>query len=138
MQNGLLTGTFSERRVEELADNDWRKTHVNFTGEQLSRNVALAESMRPIADKHATTVAAVAVAWTLAVPGITSAIVGARKPDQVDSLVAAATLELDYEDMAAIASAIATTGAGEGPIFNPAIMASAASGDVDEKPAQGR
>jgi aryl-alcohol dehydrogenase-like predicted oxidoreductase len=119
MQNGLLTGTFSEQRVQRLADNDWRKTHANFTGDNLARNVALAEAMRPIADKHATSVGSVAVAWTLAVPGVTAAIFGARQPAQVDSLVAAAGLELDYEDLAAIASAIETTGAGHGPIFRP-------------------
>ena len=119
MQNGLLTGTFSEQRVQQLADNDWRKTHANFTGENLARNVALAEAMRPIADKHATTVGCVAVAWTLAVPGVTAAIFGARQPAQVDSMVGAAGLELDYEDMMAIASAIDTTGAGRGPVFVP-------------------
>jgi aryl-alcohol dehydrogenase-like predicted oxidoreductase len=119
MQNGLLTGTFSERRVKELADNDWRKTHANFTGDDLARNVALADAMRPIADKHATTVGAVAVAWTLAVPGVTAAIVGARQPAQVGSLVAAAGLELDYGDLAAIATAIEATGAGQGPFLAP-------------------
>jgi hypothetical protein len=55
----------------------------------------------------------------LAVPGVTAAIFGARQPAQVDSLVAAAGLELDYEDLVAIASAIETTGAGHGPIFRP-------------------
>jgi aryl-alcohol dehydrogenase-like predicted oxidoreductase len=128
MQNGLLTGTFSQQRVERLADNDWRKTHANFTGENLARNVALAEAMRPIADKHATTVGCVAVAWTLAVPGVTAAIFGARQPAQVDSMVGAAGLELDYEDMMAIASAIETTGAGHGPVFRPGPKA---AGDGD-------
>ena len=120
MQSGLLTGTFSERRVSELPDNDWRKTHPNFTGQAFRRNLALAEAMRPVADKHATTVAAVAVAWTLEVPGTTSAIVGARRPEQVNSLVAAGTVELDHDDMTVIARAIEETGAGQGPACWPA------------------
>lgn len=132
MQNGLLTGAFSEARVRELADNDWRKTHANFIGEKLSRNIALADAMRPIAEKHATTVSAVAVAWTLAVPGITSAIVGARKPSQVDSIAAAADLELDSEDLIAVASAITATGAGHGPVPSPA------PGTAAVAPAQGQ
>jgi aryl-alcohol dehydrogenase-like predicted oxidoreductase len=119
MQSGLLTGMFSERRVKELPDNDWRKTHPNFTGEAFGRNLALAEALRPVAAKHATTVAAVAVAWTLGVPGIMSAIVGARRPDQVDSLVAAGTLELDYDDMTVIARAVEETGAGRWPACWP-------------------
>jgi aryl-alcohol dehydrogenase-like predicted oxidoreductase len=120
MQNGLLTGTFSDTRVRELPDNDWRKTHANFTGESLSRNLALADALRPIAEKHATTVSAVAVAWTLTVPGITSAIVGARKPSQVDSIAAAAELGLDSQDLLAVAAAIEATGAGHGPLLSPA------------------
>jgi aryl-alcohol dehydrogenase-like predicted oxidoreductase len=127
MQNGLLTGAFSERRVQELPDNDWRKTHANFTGDNLARNLALVDAMRPIADKHGTTVGAVAVAWALAVPGIVSAIVGARQPAQVGSLVAAAELDLDDDDLAAIASAIETTGAGKGPVYTP--VRAAVSGD---------
>jgi aryl-alcohol dehydrogenase-like predicted oxidoreductase len=119
MQSGLLTGTFSAQRVAALPDNDWRKTHPNFTGDHLRRNVALAEAMRPIADKHASTVAAVAVAWTLAIPGVTSAIVGARRPSQVESLLAAATLELDDEDLMAVARAVEVTGAGRGPVPTP-------------------
>jgi aryl-alcohol dehydrogenase-like predicted oxidoreductase len=119
MQSGLLTGTFSEQRVAGLPDNDWRKTHPNFVGDQLQRNVALAEAMRPIADKHGSTVAAVAVAWTLAVPGVTSAIVGARRASQVASLLAAATLELDDDDLTGIAHAIEVTGAGRGPVPAP-------------------
>jgi len=79
-------GTFSEQRVQQLADNDWRKTHANFTGENLPA-MSPGRAMRPIADKHATTVGCVAVAWTLAVPGVTAAIFGARQPAQVDSMV---------------------------------------------------
>jgi aryl-alcohol dehydrogenase-like predicted oxidoreductase len=122
MQSGLLTGAFSEARVRTLPSNDWRKTHANFIGESLKRNVALADALRPIAEKHDSTVGAVAVAWTLAVPGVTAAIVGARRPSQVQSLVSAATLRLDVEDLESIAQAVETTGAGRGPVFSPGGM----------------
>jgi aryl-alcohol dehydrogenase-like predicted oxidoreductase len=60
-------------------------------------------------------VAAVAVAWTLAWPGVSGAIVGARRPSQVDGWLSAATLELDEVDLDMIASAIQRTSAGSGP-----------------------
>ena len=56
--------------MQELADNDWRKAHPNFTGAKLARNVALADALRPIANKYGSSAGAVAVAWTLAVPGV--------------------------------------------------------------------
>jgi aryl-alcohol dehydrogenase-like predicted oxidoreductase len=57
----------------------------------------------------------VSVAWTLAWRGVTGAIVGARNPEQVDGWLAAATLELTDADMAEIAEAIRSSGAGSGP-----------------------
>jgi aryl-alcohol dehydrogenase-like predicted oxidoreductase len=57
----------------------------------------------------------VAVAWTLAFPGVTGAIVGARSPRQVDGWLPAATLELKDADLSDIAAAVRATGAGSGP-----------------------
>jgi aryl-alcohol dehydrogenase-like predicted oxidoreductase len=61
-------------------------------------------------------VSAIAVAWTLACPGVTGAIVGARSPEQVDGWIAAGSLDLDASDLAQIAEAIRRTGAGSGPV----------------------
>jgi aryl-alcohol dehydrogenase-like predicted oxidoreductase len=82
----------------------------------LSRNIALVDALRPIAERHGVTVAAVAVAWTLACPGVTGAIVGARSPEQVDGWIAAGSLDLDASDLEQIAGAIRQTGAGSGPV----------------------
>jgi aryl-alcohol dehydrogenase-like predicted oxidoreductase len=60
-------------------------------------------------------VSAVAVAWTLAWPGVTGAIVGARTPAQVDAWIGAAALELTAADLEQIAAALGRTGAGAGP-----------------------
>lgn len=68
-----------------------------------------------MAARRETSVAAVAVAWTLAWPGVTGAILGARGPEQVDGWLRAAGPELDARDRADIARAIAATGAGDGP-----------------------
>ncbi|HTU54825.1 MAG TPA: aldo/keto reductase [Acetobacteraceae bacterium] len=115
MQSGLLTGRFTIARARSLPKDDWRSRNAEFTGEKLVRNLKLADALKPIADRRHTTVAAVAVAWTLAWPGVTGAIVGARGSLQVDGWIGAAALELDEADMAEIAAAIETTGAGAGP-----------------------
>ncbi len=116
MQAGLLTGRFSVERVKALPKDDWRSRNVEFTGEKFERNVKLADAFKPIAERHGTTVPAVAVAWTLAWPGVTGAIVGARSPAQVDGWIDASTLELTHADMNEIAETINSTGAGSGPL----------------------
>jgi aryl-alcohol dehydrogenase-like predicted oxidoreductase len=116
MQSGLLTGAFSLERAARLGADDWRSHSPDFTGLGLRRNVALADALRPIAERHSATVAAVAVAWTLAWPGITGAIVGARSPAQVDGWIDAASLELTGSDLDDIAAAIKRTAAGVGPV----------------------
>jgi len=115
MQSGLLSGGFNVMRAANLPANDWRSHDPNFSGDGLRRNLGLAAALRVPAARHNTTVAAVAVAWTLAWPGVTGAIVGARRPSQVDGWLEAATLKLDQADLDTIASAIERTGAGSGP-----------------------
>ncbi|HLZ84382.1 MAG TPA: aldo/keto reductase [Caulobacteraceae bacterium] len=115
MQAGLLSGSFTPQRAVSLPANDWRSRNAEFTGETLLRNLVVADAMRDVAERHGTTVASVAVAWTLAWPGVTAAIVGARSPRQVDGWIDAARLELTASDMQLIASAIERSGAGYGP-----------------------
>jgi aryl-alcohol dehydrogenase-like predicted oxidoreductase len=116
MQSGLLTGAFTLERAAQLSADDWRSHSPDFTGLGLRRNVALANALRPIAERHRATVAAVAVAWTLAWPGVTGAIVGARSAAQVDGWIGAASLELTDADLDDSAGAIKRTGAGTGPL----------------------
>jgi aryl-alcohol dehydrogenase-like predicted oxidoreductase len=115
MQSGLLTDRFTAERVATLAPDDWRRRNEEFQPPRLARNLALRDALRPIAKRHATSVAAVAVAWTLAWPGVSGAIVGARSAAQVDGWLPAATLELTAGDLDEIAGAISHTGAGSGP-----------------------
>jgi aryl-alcohol dehydrogenase-like predicted oxidoreductase len=116
MQSGLLTGRFSVERAQALPKDDWRSRNAEFSGEKLTRNLEFADALKPIAEGHSTSVAAVAIAWTLAWPGVTGAIVGARSPAQVDGWLDAASLELTGQDLAEIAAAIEATGAGSGPL----------------------
>jgi aryl-alcohol dehydrogenase-like predicted oxidoreductase len=115
MQSGILTEAFTSDRVSRMAGDDWRQRSAEFQEPKLSRNLALRDALRPIAVRHGVSVSSVAIAWTLAWPGLSGAIVGARTPEQVDGWIQAATLQLTQDDLEEIAAAIAKTQAGAGP-----------------------
>jgi aryl-alcohol dehydrogenase-like predicted oxidoreductase len=115
MQSGLLTDRFSVERMSQLSDLDWRNRSEEFRSPSLERNLALRDALGPIAERHGVSVGAVAIGWTLAWPGVTGAIVGARSPEQVDGWIGAASLLLTESDLDEIDRAIRKTGAGAGP-----------------------
>jgi aryl-alcohol dehydrogenase-like predicted oxidoreductase len=115
MASGLLTEKWTADRVKALAPDDWRRRFPEFLSPNAEKNLALRDALRPIAKRHGKTVEEVAVAWTLAWPGVTGAIVGARSPEQVDGWIGAAGLTFSGEDLEEIANAIDRTGAGAGP-----------------------
>ena len=97
-----LGGGMTRARAEGLPDDDWRKHDARFREPLLSEHLALVERLSAVAERHGTTPGAVAVAWTLRHPAVHGAIVGFRRPDQVDPIVAAADLELSDDDVAEI------------------------------------
>jgi aryl-alcohol dehydrogenase-like predicted oxidoreductase len=123
MQSGILTDTFSAERLATMADDDWRRRSAEFLEPKLSRNLALRDALRPVAYRNGTSVSAVAVAWTLAWPGVTGAIVGARDASQVDGWVDAATLQFSAEDLGEIVGALGRIRAGSG-LVEPAVASS--------------
>jgi aryl-alcohol dehydrogenase-like predicted oxidoreductase len=116
MRSGLLTGRFTRERVESLPEDDWRRENEDFTGEGLERNLALVDRLRPLADRLGCSLPELAVAWTLAWPGVHGAIVGARDPEQVDGWAGATDVTLDDDALAGIADVLEQTGAGSGPV----------------------
>jgi aryl-alcohol dehydrogenase-like predicted oxidoreductase len=66
----------------------------------------LVERLSAVAERYDTTPGAIAVAWTLGNPAVDGAIVGFRRPDQVDPILPAASLELTDEDVAEIEGAV--------------------------------
>jgi aryl-alcohol dehydrogenase-like predicted oxidoreductase len=102
MGSGLLSGKMTRERINSLPDNDWRKSSQRFQEPQLSENLATVDRITQVADRLGVSTAAVAIAWTLHHPAVDGAIVGMRRPDQVDELLAAAALELSDEDAAAL------------------------------------
>jgi len=103
MGSGMLTGKMTRERIEQLPEDDWRKHSQRFNEPQLSRNLELVARLTAVAERHGTSPGAVAVAWTLRNPAVDAAIVGFRRPDQVDdAILAAANLELTDNDLTEI------------------------------------
>jgi aryl-alcohol dehydrogenase-like predicted oxidoreductase len=102
MASGLLSGAMTRERIAALPDNDWRKHDARFNEPELSRNLAIVARLQTVADRHGTTPGAIAVAWTLHHPAVHGSIVGFRRPDQVEPLLAAGTIELTDDDVATI------------------------------------
>jgi len=105
MGSGMLTGAMTRERIAALPDDDWRKQGARFTEPQLSANLDLVDRLSTVATRHQTNAGSVAVAWTLGNPAVDGAIVGFRRPDQVDAIIAAANLELTDQDLAEITGA---------------------------------
>jgi aryl-alcohol dehydrogenase-like predicted oxidoreductase len=99
MASGLLTGAMTRERISNLPEDDWRKHHPDFNEPKLSAHLELVERLREVAKRRGCSPGAVAVAWTLRNSAVTAAIVGARKPAQVDDVVAAAELRLTHSDL---------------------------------------
>lgn len=106
MQSGLLTGTMTRERIASLPEGDWRRNNRFFQEPLLSKAMALVDRLRVIADKHGRRPGEVAIAWTLRHPAITATIVGARKPQQVDELIGAATFRLSAEEIEELDAAL--------------------------------
>jgi aryl-alcohol dehydrogenase-like predicted oxidoreductase len=100
--SGLLTGAMTAPRAASLPCNDWRRRHPFFHEMALTRALHYVDRLRTVAARHECPTAAVAVAWALRHPAVTAAVVGARRPDQVDEIVKAAAVQLTAEDTASL------------------------------------
>ncbi len=110
LATGLLSGAFDRDRVVSLPDDDGRRRLPRFQEPQLSKTLAFVEKLKGIAAHTSMTLPALAVAWTLAVPGVTGTIVGARRPDQVQGWLPAAEVDLAEGDLVEIERAIQEAG----------------------------
>lgn len=103
---GLLTGKIGPDRV--FNGDDLRKDNPRFSPENLRRVAALMETIRPIAETHGASPAQIVIAWTLAQPGITFALCGARNPVQAKENAAAGRIRLAPQELDAISAAAGT------------------------------
>ena len=111
MHSGLLSGAMNRERIANLPADDWRRHGPQFQEPLLTRNLALVEVLRAIGQRHRCTPAEVAIAWTLAHPAVTGAIVGLRSAGQVGGIAGAAAFCLGRAELDEIAQALAAPAA---------------------------
>ncbi|MGQ9623502.1 MAG: aldo/keto reductase [Candidatus Caldatribacteriaceae bacterium] len=102
MQKGLLTGKVTREWVESLPSDDHRRSDPMFREPELSLNIELAEGLRKVGEKYGKTPAQMAVAWVLRRREVTSAIVGIRRPSQIEEIVSAGDWDLPEKEIATI------------------------------------
>ncbi|HEY9881110.1 MAG TPA: aldo/keto reductase [Leptolyngbyaceae cyanobacterium] len=99
LAQGLLTGKFGPDHT--FPKDDIRSKNKLFQGELYQTAQKALDQLRPIADKHQTTLGNLALAWLIAQPQ-TTAIVGARNPEQAKENAKAAEIKLAEADLAEI------------------------------------
>jgi aryl-alcohol dehydrogenase-like predicted oxidoreductase len=78
--------------------DDWRSKSSDFTGERFQRNLAVVAGLRQYADGRGISLAQLAVAWAISHPAVHVAIVGARRPSQLEATLPAAEVLLTEAD----------------------------------------
>jgi aryl-alcohol dehydrogenase-like predicted oxidoreductase len=108
MYSGLLSGKMTADRIQNMPPDDWRQRDAEFQMPKLERNLRLVSLLAEIGQRHNVEPGVVAIAWTLRLPSVTGAIVGARRPSQVDGVLPAATFRLSSSELEEIDSFISS------------------------------
>ena len=118
LAHGLLTGTFTADTTFD--ESDWRSNGIAFniplfTEEVFARNVAAVNDLKPIAARHGKTMAQLALRWALRNPVVSVALIGFRRPEEVEENVAGLDLTLDQETLDEIEAVFAKHGVDTAP-----------------------
>jgi len=102
---GLLSGKY---RLNQESPEGGRLSRRKLDGDRIFTTAALeaVEKLVPIAERKGITLAELSLAWLMQQPGVTSAILGARKVEYLHSAVRACEVELTPEDIADIDAAV--------------------------------
>jgi aryl-alcohol dehydrogenase-like predicted oxidoreductase len=117
---GFLTGQI--RSVDDLPEDDWRRSNPRFQDEALRQNIALADRVRALAEEHGVTRAQLALAWVHAKGDDIVPIPGTKRPRRLEENVGATQIELSDEDVATLDHAV-PAGAVVGGRYRDAEMA---------------
>ena len=107
MQAGLLTGKFTKERAAGLPESDWRSRHPFFMEPQLSVNLQAIDQLMKIANEKKISLSQLSLAWVLRNKEVTSAIVGARNPQQIEETAKAGELSLTKGEIEGIEEILA-------------------------------
>lgn len=105
---GLLSGRLA--RDQQFDPRDGRRKYPMFSGEEWVKNQDFLDRLRPLEAETGRTLAQIVLNWTIQRPGITVALCGAKRPDQIEDNAAAMTWKLTPEQIARIDAAIAERG----------------------------
>jgi aryl-alcohol dehydrogenase-like predicted oxidoreductase len=97
---GFLSGQF--RSIDDLDDDDWRRSNPRFQGENFAKNLELADKVQQIAEEKSCTPAQLALAWLLAQGEDIVPIPGTRSAKRLAENAAAVDITLSADDLAAI------------------------------------
>lgn len=100
MAMGLLTGKLTPER--ELKEGDVRLVRPRFDKENRARVITMLDEFKPVAARYDLTIAQLVLAWTIAQPGITHVLAGARNADQALENIKAGNTEISESDLKAI------------------------------------
>jgi len=99
MYSGLLSGKMTAERIKNMPSDDWRQHDPEFQQPRLEQNLRLVSTLAEIGKQHGVEPGVVAIAWTLRHPAVTGAIVGARRPSQVDGIFPSVAFRLSPQEI---------------------------------------
>lgn len=108
LMKGFLAGKLPRDHVWDPQDG--RQKYPVFQGEEWTKTHDFLDKLRPIAEEAGMTLAQLVVAWTIARPGITSALCGAKRPEQIEETARAMSRRLSDDQLDRIARAIKERG----------------------------
>jgi aryl-alcohol dehydrogenase-like predicted oxidoreductase len=116
---GFLTGEI--RRFEDFAEDDYRRQNPRFHGENFSKNLALADKVKELAERKGCTAAQLALAWVLAQGDDVIPIPGTKKRKYLEQNVDALDVQLAAKDRAELEAAF-PKGAAAGERYQAGMM----------------
>ena len=108
LMKGLLAGRIGRDHVFDPTDS--RQEYPEFFGEEGRKNHDLVDRLREVATDAGRTVAEVTINWTIHQPGITAALCGAKRPEQIRETAGGDGWRLTEKQLAQIDQALADRG----------------------------
>lgn len=99
MYSGLLTGKMTAERIKNMPPDDWRQRDPEFLSPKLEKNLEIVAALSEIGKRHGVEPGVVAIAWTLRLSAVTAAIVGVRRPSQVDGIYPSINFRLSTQEI---------------------------------------